>query len=122
MPKEALVSSTTHIRQAPETREPYRLVEAEDILLGREDIIMIDLTHFRPGLPVTLWRTWKIRLDDEPLRDTEFGPCVFYYCTEPFWDGQCFVPLADFLGKVDFGPGDHTRYWIKYDPAEVRAV
>jgi hypothetical protein len=121
MPKEALVSSTTQIRQVPETWKPYRLVEAEDLVPGREDIIMIDLTHFRPELSEALWKTTRVRLDDPAVRPTALrGLSVFYHCVEPAWKGQCIVPLEEFTGYWYFGPRDCTRYWIKYDPAAVR--
>lgn len=39
---------------------------------------------------------------------------VFYYCIEPQWESECFVPLSDFINLPSSGGGGpQTRYWIE---------
>jgi len=97
------------IRRAPEN-PAFRLVELEDLVAGRE-IFMIDGSSGNYGFehPIS-----KITLDQIPVSDRGRGHYVRYHCTHaPSWDGQCFVPLDDFLGKLTASvPRDATHYWL----------
>lgn len=95
-------------RCAHENNE-YRLVEREDIVAGAE-ILMIERER---ALADPAYPPSKIRLDDDPIADRDGVPYVYYHCTYPEWDGQCFVPLDDFLGYVDDDP-HHVNYWLPF--------
>lgn len=96
---------TSSIRRAPENAR-FRLVNREDLVTGIE-ITMVDYD----ANPYQLAHPYQtIALDDEPVRDTVRGLYVYYHCIRPIWAGQCFVPLANFIGEVkDFYD---TRYWL----------
>jgi hypothetical protein len=102
--------TTIERRRAVENRG-YRLVEEGDIVAGMViEMVERESVQIHPQYP-----TDKIRLDENPIRDRDGIPYVFYHCIDPAWDDQCFVPLAYFIGKSEDMGSDHFNYWLPYD-------
>jgi len=95
------------IRPAIESHA-HRLVEESDIVAGAEiEMIEREKVQRDPFHP-----TNKITIDDDPIRDGGRGRYVYYHCTKPAWDGQCFVPLEVFLGNGNDEGSHHVNYWL----------
>lgn len=82
----------------------YRPPVREDLVPGVE-LLMVEVEQFmephnqpmNPSITGT-----RIKLDDKPIAPSNFDSkreVVFYHCVTPGWDGQCFVPLLDFIAS-----------------------
>ena len=98
----------------------YRTPVREDLVAGRE-MYMVEVERYMQGRnhgidPAVL--ATKIKLDDEPIKPSNNDPkqeVVFYHCMVPYWEGQCFVHLEDFLA-THYRQGcyaNDTRYIVK---------
>ena len=102
-----MTDTTAQIERIVAENPSYRLVEPHDLVAGKE-LYMVgpNPTEMELQLPFQ-----TIVLDDEPT-GVRLGdvPYVYYHCHSPYWEGQCFVPTASFLGL----DGDQSvRYWVK---------
>ncbi len=101
----------------------YRPVTEADLAPGREDLVMVEVERFYlsgEGLPpIGCAGTTKITLDNPavaPSNAADRHPVVFYHCTSPQWNGDCFVRLSAFVydGYVQHGCSENdTRYFVK---------
>jgi hypothetical protein len=99
----------------------YRPVTEADLVPGCE-MIMVEVERFTrvghglsprlaPGCAI-------IELDNTPVASSRAGidkKVVLYHCKVPQWDGQCFVPLDDFVrdAYIDDLNANDTRYFVK---------
>jgi hypothetical protein len=107
------------VRRAVATNWSYRLVEREDLRAGLEIYYVEHDRQLDPSVdPKVL--AWRIRLDDDPVREVTLGTYVFYHFVfpEPWANQDCFVPLEDFTEQFERRPFDHhDHYWLPMDPA-----
>ncbi len=100
----------------------YRPVTEVD-LAPNQELILVDVSRFATssvGLsPRHAPGCISIKLDEEPIKLSNSGDgyrVVYYHCTMPPWDGQCFVPLEDFIHDAyvsDQMYANDSRYFIK---------
>jgi hypothetical protein len=93
----------------------FRPVTEEDLTPGQR-LVMVEVDTFvrsntgmrpphNPGCTV-------IELDDEPVALSNSGNgkrVVFYHCTNPRWESQCFVPLDEFVRDTHAPEVSHAR-------------
>jgi len=98
--------TTAVIRRAPENAS-FRLVEREDLVAGTEIfVINPDAGPYEIEHPYS-----KIRLDEVPVSEGGHGLYVRYHCiAAPSWDGDCFVPVDEFVGERQ--DPTTSRYWL----------
>jgi hypothetical protein len=98
----------------------YRPPCKDDLVTGA-DLLMVEVETFMqlPSMdPAITSCGTRIKLDDPPIRPSnidEGKKVVYYHCTMPPWDGQCFVPLDDFCatGYRSGAYSNDTRWVIK---------
>jgi hypothetical protein len=95
----------------------YRFLTREDLVEGAE-IMMVEMESYF-SYPQHAYRDPRacgtlIKLDRDPIRESNGEDFVFYHCTYPRWEGDCFVPLKQFLatGYSEDHHGNDHRYII----------
>lgn len=92
----------------------YRPVTESDLRPGQE-LVMVEVERFYlsgEGLPpIGCAGTTRIKLDEKPVDgiNANGDKIVWYHCVDPQWDGQCFVPLPNFIADAD----NNTRWFAK---------
>ncbi|MBY0473118.1 hypothetical protein K2Q00_02415 [Patescibacteria group bacterium] len=97
----------------------YRAPTKADIVPGAE-LLMIDVERYmqphNQGTSLGVVCSTRIKLDDEPIALSNDGSgkeVVFYHCTMPSWNGQCFVPLEEFCSSgYRTGCYENDHRWI----------
>ncbi|MDP3778796.1 MAG: hypothetical protein Q8R30_01950 [bacterium] len=100
----------------------YRPVTEAD-LTPNQELILVDVYRFAAssiGLsPKYAPGCISIKLDEEPIKLSNSGngsKVIYYHCTMPPWDAQCFVPLEHFIHDAyisDETYANDYRYFIK---------
>jgi len=109
------MSTTLEIRRAP-ANSRYRYLNEDELVEGTQ-ALMVDIdsdyqTRYPTGTIVTL--------DADPLGDRNGESYVYYHCTRPAWEGQCFVPVSEFTAGYHEGRrlhdcGPRHEYWVPID-------
>jgi hypothetical protein len=99
----------------------YRPVKEADLRPG-QDLVMVDVDRFYmagEGLPpIGCAGTTRIKLDEKPVDGANANneKIVWFHCVDPEWEGQCFVPLPNFLADTAIPQGCHdndTRWFAR---------
>lgn len=103
----------------------YRPVTKADVVPGRE-VLMVSVELFFDTSRKAGWAphifasATQIRIDDEPTKVAGHRPndeqIVYYHCTSPVSDMNCFVGLTDFTrdAYVNGDPyANDYRYFVK---------
>ena len=98
----------------------YRPMTEMDIVPGREAVMVETERYFLSGQdlpPIGMAGTTLIRIDDEATLDSEIhegGMVVFYHCTSPQRNGDCFVGVRDFTRDAfESHLNSDTRYFVR---------
>ncbi len=107
----------------------YRPIIETD-LTPNQELILVDVSKFATssvGLsPSHAPGCISIKLDEKPIKLSNSGDgskVVYYHCTMPPWNGQCFVPLDDLIHSEHISDGMHAndyRYFVKNRQGLIR--
>lgn len=110
------MATTLEIRRAP-ANLGYRYLNEDELVEGAQ-ALMIDIdSEYQTRYPTA---GTIVTLDAEPTEHRDGEPCVYYHCTRPKWEGQCFVSVNKFTtGHHEpdrFHPGGpRHEYWVPID-------
>lgn len=109
------------IRHVPDTFQLFRYLNPDELVEGTT-AWMVDIDRLPSNLDdLRFFGKTEITLDTDPLYTNNRGtPSVYYHCTRPFWEGQCFVPVANMTTGYDRDrdlyrtsvPGPRHEYWV----------
>lgn len=114
------MATTTDIRRAP-ANPRYRYLNEDELVEGAQ-ALMVDID--------SEWQTQHppagtiVTLDPDPQGDRDGTPYVYYHCTRPAWEGQCFVSVERFTtGYADRDdwpvPGPRHEFWVPLDLSKL---
>lgn len=114
------MTTTTDVRLVPETFGRFRYLNVEELTQGTT-ALMVDIDTETDRINADRFAT-RITIDPNPLYNRhDDTPGVYYHCTLPAWDGQCYVPVATMTtGHADRddwpSAGPRYEYWVATRP------
>ena len=110
------MGTTMEIRRVP-ANPGYRYLNKDELVEGLQ-ALMIDIdSEYQTRYPTA---GTIVTLDANPMADRDNIPYVYYHCTRPKWEGQCFVPVSKFTtghheGNHFHPGGPRHEYWAPVD-------
>lgn len=91
----------------------YRPPVKEDLIEGAQ-LLMVEVERYMRDQSIDPKFTGTvITLDPDPIRPSNIDPMkkiVYYHCTMPEWDKQCFVDLEEFM-TASYRRGCYENDW-----------
>lgn len=105
------------IRYVPNTHRQFRYPNEDEL---QEGLIawMVDIDNLPASLgDLNFFGKTEITVDSNPRFSSNGRQMVYYHCTRPAWEGQCFVPVVTMTcGYADRNdpprPGPRHEYWV----------
>ena len=104
----------------------YRQVTREDLVPGAMLIHMeirtsVPIHENSNNLGCLPYTQTEIRIDDKAFNDENTH--VLFHCVSPGWDGQCFVPIDEFVDPnfcpTNAAPGNWLDFYLVSTEATV---